>query len=247
MRPAIRHQRAAAGAFDDAAVAVTEAELGVAARREIRPFRQDVDGAADRILAPQRALRAAQHFHARQVEQRRALAEHAVDIHVVDVEADQRQRGGGRVVAADAAQEPARALAAFGRLAGEVGYIMGDVVDDAQFVGLHGVAAECRHCHRRLLDAGGAARCRHQYLLHLGAIGGIGRRTGCQVCRGRGGGVGPGGTDQVQCQRHADDDCFFLQGHSITPKLWMPSATVLWMGMQSPCQRNYVAKSMTYG
>ncbi len=128
-----------------------------------RPAGDEAQGAADRVLAVERALRAAQHLDPLQVEQVELGASDAAVIDAVDIDADRRVEGLQRVRLTDAANE-------------DVGGVGGAAaLDDV----------EVRH---RALQAGrvgrldaveaalreGADRGRHALQILLGAAGGDG-------------------------------------------------------------------------
>ncbi len=75
----------------------------VSAAVTVRALREQLDGAAERVLAGERALRTAQHFDAVDVEQVEHRAQQDAVVDVIDVDADARFEGEAAVVLADAA------------------------------------------------------------------------------------------------------------------------------------------------
>ncbi len=111
-----------------------------------------LDGAADRVLAVQRALRAAQHLDPLDVEHVQQRALRAGDVDVVQVEADARIDAPERVGLADAAHEggEGRRLVAAGvdRQVRHAGLDLGDVRGGLI---LEDLAPDHGHRHRHLL------------------------------------------------------------------------------------------------
>src|SRR5690606_33733096 len=80
----------------------------------------DQDGAANRVAAEQRALRAAQHFYAANIAEFDGPADRAADIYFVDVNADAGVHGRCGIELADAADEHDRSGAVARKLAGRL-------------------------------------------------------------------------------------------------------------------------------
>ncbi|MCY1501980.1 hypothetical protein D9M68_360690 [compost metagenome] len=129
---AVVDQRVADRAFQHAVGVVAEAGLEVAGRVEGRLARDEVYRAGGGVLAPQRALRAAQHLDALLVEQREAAGADVGDVHVVDVDAHRTHGVGVLVAGAEAADPPARPAVAFGGAGRGVGNELGHFVGRLQ-------------------------------------------------------------------------------------------------------------------
>ncbi|MND50887.1 hypothetical protein D3C80_418660 [compost metagenome] len=118
-------QRIAIGAFVQARIVVAQVEFEVTVGfLEIRLARNEVDRPARGVLAPQRALRPAQHLDALHVIERKTGSHVGVDIHVIGVDAHRVNRGRRHVPRAHATNVPARPLVP-GELRGDgVGHVL---------------------------------------------------------------------------------------------------------------------------
>ena len=104
-------------------------ELGATALFVAGLAGDDVDRAADRITSIQRALRAAQHFHALDVGQRPVLTDLAAEVDAVHVHADARVGGDQVVLQADAADKGVHRRGVAGGKTGDiqVGHELADI------------------------------------------------------------------------------------------------------------------------
>ncbi len=150
-----------------------ERELRVEARLVAERLGHVLDGAADRVAAVQRALRAAQHFEALDVVDVEHGALRPRHVHVVDVEADAGLEAPERVLLADAADEgDQRGIGAARDLQGEVRRGLLQPRDVRRAGVLDAVGGECgkrdRHVLQRFLATAGSDRD----LLETGGLGG---------------------------------------------------------------------------
>ncbi|KAG1602618.1 hypothetical protein G6F46_013874 [Rhizopus delemar] len=129
---------AAVGAADRAADGRLGIELAVVAHGDLgealglggQAARDVLDRAADGVLAVQRALRAAQHLDARDIEYVQQGALRARDVDVIQIDAHARVGAPGRVGLADAADIGGdRAAGAARGVDGEVGHLRIQVAD----------------------------------------------------------------------------------------------------------------------
>ena len=105
-------QRHFPGAFHVDPIAVADGHADVATGLAGRFGGHDVDGSADRILAEQRSLRAAQDFDAFDFQQVQCGSHVATDVHPVNIQADAGVGHHHVVGLSDAAQENAAVLGA---------------------------------------------------------------------------------------------------------------------------------------
>ncbi len=108
-RELVLPDRPTEAALDDLVLVRAVVELEVAVVLEVGLAGDHVDRAASGVLAPQSALRSAQHLDALEIEQREAGSGGVTDVNVVEVEADGVREVELLLPGADAADPPARA------------------------------------------------------------------------------------------------------------------------------------------
>ncbi len=164
--------------LEEVVAAVTH--LDVTFGREVRPAARDVDRACRRVLAEERALRSAQHFDLRDVEEVERRSGRARVEHAVDVETDAR-------LDAVVGQAERRAHAADGhRRVARVGRVELDGRDQllhaihVEGAGtLHELATQHRHGDRHFLNGLLDATGRHDHTLGESR----GRQRHIDLCR----------------------------------------------------------------
>ena len=177
-RPLVR-QRHVDGAFDvGGAVRAVRQVVVALGLLQVRLFGLELDDAGRGVAAEQRALRAAQHFHAGQVEDREAFQDR---VFLDDLVIDQRhrlRRECRKVRVAVAADVETRERAAVRRLHVQARRLAGQQTDvlaagheHVQLFTLDGGDG-----HRHFLDVLGTALRRHGHRLQLGRLRGLGER-----------------------------------------------------------------------
>ena len=144
----VRDDRGAPG------VVAAAGELGISAAAAFGSACDQVDRAADVVLAEERALRAAQHFDPLDVGEIQVRAEGARQVHAIDIQADRGIGGQQEVELAHATDECAhlRGRAARARREIQVGCCTLDRGDLTEVVVPQKIAGERRHRDRSLLD-----------------------------------------------------------------------------------------------